>query len=142
MDKQNTGRMGEQLAADYLREKGYQILDRNVHVGHGELDIVARQGEYLAFVEVKTRHAVPGKCGAYGTPADAVDRKKQENLVKSAEEYWKRNESVRELYPRIDVVEVYLDESDRPAAIEHYENAVRKRDIYRNKMKHHERYLP
>lgn len=135
MNKQNTGRIGEKLAADYLRKKGYEILGMNVRVGHGELDIVARQGEYLVFTEVKTRHAVPGEQSVYGTPAAAVDRKKQENLVKSAEEYLKRNESVRELYPRIDVVEVYLDESDQPAAIEHYENAVRKRNVQRKNSK-------
>jgi len=131
MDKQTTGQAGERIAADFLRDKGYEILGMNVRAGHGELDIVARMGEILVFAEVKTRHVLPGSPMLYGTPADAVDRKKQENLVKTADEYLRRNGEYADCYPRIDVIEVYLDGSDRPYAIEHYENAVRKRNVRR-----------
>lgn len=133
MDKQTTGRTGEDFAAEFLRSRGYEILGRNVRAGRGELDIVARRGDVLAFVEVKTRHAVPGVRSPYGTPAAAVNWKKQENLVKAAEEYLKRNAPDGEWRPRIDVIEVYLDADDRPSALEHYENAVRKRRVRRNR---------
>jgi len=128
-DKQETGRLGEGLAAEFLREKGYEILEMNVHAGHGELDIVARQGEILVFAEVKTRHAKQGQNSPYGTPADAVDRRKQEMLVKTAEEYRKLHPEYAELFPRIDVIEIYLDQNDSPTAVEHYENAVKKRRV-------------
>lgn len=131
-DKKETGQLGESIAADLLLKKGYEILERNVHAGHGELDIVARQGEILVFAEVKTRHAEQGKNSPYGSPADAVDRRKQEMLVKTAEEYLKRHTELKNLYPRIDVIEVYLDPNDAPTAVEHYENAVRKRNLKRN----------
>lgn len=131
-DKQETGRIGEDIAAAFLREKGYDILERNVHIGHGELDIVAKCGNSLVFAEVKTRHAKQGQNSPYGTPADAVDRRKQEMLVKTADEYRKRHTELGELFPRIDVIEVYLDPFDRASAIEHYENAVKKRRVRRN----------
>ena len=128
-DKKETGRRGEDIAADYLREKGYEILERNVHAGRGELDLVARRETSLVFVEVKCRHATQGQNSPYGAPADAVDRRKQAMLVKTADEYLKRHPEFGELFPRIDVIEVYLDRFDSPSAVEHYENAVRKRRV-------------
>src|SRR3954451_15768526 len=65
------GRRGEQAAADHLTELGWQILDRNWRCREGELDIVARDGTELVFVEVKTRSSL-----AFGAPAEAVDRVK------------------------------------------------------------------
>lgn len=132
MDSKQTGILGERIAAEYLSEKGYSIIAMNVHVGHCELDIIASNGIYLVFAEVKTRHAVYGKRSVYGTPADAVDRKKRENLVKAAEAYYRGNDKYSGLFPRIDVIEVYLDGNDNPSAVEHYENAVRKRDLHRD----------
>ena len=131
-DKKETGRLGEDIASDFLREKGYRILEQNAYVRHGEIDLVAQTGDALVFVEVKTRHAEKGQRTPYGAPADAVDRRKQENLVRSAEEYLKRHTELHELYPRIDVIEVYLNQNDTPTAVEHYENAVRKRYLKRN----------
>jgi len=126
------GRLGEQFAADLLREKGYEIVGMNVYAGHGETDIVARKGEVLVFAEVKTRHAVKGHTKVYGAPKDAVDRRKQENLVRTAEEFLRQHPEFSECYPRIDVIEVYLDSSHRPSHTEHYENAVRKRNLRQN----------
>ena len=139
-DNTEIGRLGEEIAADFLRGKGYEILERNVHAGHGELDIVAQKGEILVFAEVKTRHAVQGQSGIYGTPADAVNRKKQEILVKTADEYLRRHEELGNCFPRIDVIEVYLDRNDRPSAVEHYENAVRKRNLKSKKRSAEEAY--
>ncbi len=123
------GRLGEDHAAEYLRSKGYEILGRNVHLGRGELDLVVRKGENLVFAEVKTRHGTKGVYSPYGTPGDAVDLRKREMLIKTAEEYLRQHEEVAECYPRIDVIEVYLDKSHRPSAIEHYENAVHKQSV-------------
>lgn len=66
------GRAGEDLAARWLAERGWQVLDRNVRSRAGEIDIVARRGAVVAFVEVKTRRS-----GAFGTPAEAVTYRKR-----------------------------------------------------------------
>jgi putative endonuclease len=77
--KDAIGRFGEQLAATYLCEAGLTIVERNWRCSDGELDIVAREGEVLVFVEVKTRSSV-----AFGDPAEAVDRAKANQLRKLA----------------------------------------------------------
>jgi putative endonuclease len=77
--KDAVGRYGEQLAATYLCSKGLTILERNWRCSDGELDIVARDGEALVFVEVKTRSSA-----AFGDPAEAVNHAKANRLRKLA----------------------------------------------------------
>jgi len=69
--KDAVGRYGEQLAVDHLQAAGLSVLARNWRCREGELDIVARDGDQLVFVEVKTRSSL-----AFGAPAEAVDRVK------------------------------------------------------------------
>lgn len=69
------GRLGEDAAASYLASRGWRVLARNVRRREGEVDIVARLGRTLAFVEVKTRSS-----SAYGTPAEAVTVRKQRRI--------------------------------------------------------------
>jgi putative endonuclease len=78
-------RRGEALAALLLRLKGYRIEARNWRCPAGELDIVARRGKTLVFVEVKTRRG-----GAAGPPEDAVDERKRRRLVLLARTYLSR----------------------------------------------------
>jgi putative endonuclease len=73
--KDAVGRYGEQLAVERLTAAGLEILDRNWRCREGEIDIVARDGPVLAFVEVKTRSSL-----AYGSPAEAVDRAKSARI--------------------------------------------------------------
>lgn len=77
-----TARWGEALAAWFLRFKGYRVEARNWRCPQGELDLVCRDGETLVFVEVKTRGG-----GTAGDPEDAVDRRKQQRLVRLANAY-------------------------------------------------------
>ena len=87
------GKMGEQMAAKYLTDKGYVILEHNYRRGHLEIDLIALDGDELVIVEVKSR--------AYDTilhPEEAVDHKKRLNLIRLANEYVKthgRKENVR-----------------------------------------------
>lgn len=74
--------MGERRAAWYFRLRGYRILERNFRRGDGEIDLIVRRGRRVAFVEVKTRQQI-GK----GTPAEAVDRRKQLRIGRLAERY-------------------------------------------------------
>ncbi len=108
------GRAAEQAAADYLQGAGWRLLGRNVRVGRGELDIIARRGQVLAFVEVKARRT--RTCGA---PEDAVSPKKQHQIARLAE-LWlaTRPWALRGVADvRFDIVAVDL--SAGPAAVRH-----------------------
>lgn len=76
------GTFGESWALGYLRRLGYRVVDRNVHFRVGELDIVAWDGDTLAFVEVKTRRS-----RRFGTPAEAVTATKYRHLALAIERY-------------------------------------------------------
>lgn len=108
MDRKETGAMGEQAAADYLLEKGYELLARNWHCRWGELDLVARKEEILAFVEVKTR-----KPGAMVSPLEAVNRTKRRKLIRSAQAYLMELGET-ELQPRFDVAAVTVFPGELP----------------------------
>jgi len=73
------GNQGEDFAVKYLIEKGYQILARNLYTPYGEIDIIARKDEIIAIVEVKTRSTE-----FFGSPADAVNLRKQKKIRQSA----------------------------------------------------------
>jgi TIGR00252 family protein len=112
------GRWGESLTADYLRERGYKILEAGWRCRFGELDLVASDGSYLCFVEVKLR-----KSDAFGRAAEYVDHRKRERLRISAQLYLEEHPS--RLQPRFDVVEIYAPEglkTDRPE-LSHWKNA-------------------
>ena len=94
-----TGADGEQLACQWLQERGFAIIHRNWRHGHDELDIVARDGRFLVVVEVKTRSS-----NRWGDPEDAVDNKKQQRLVRAAEELIHSTEEDLEL--RFDVISI------------------------------------
>lgn len=127
-DKRDFGLRGEESAASFLCGKGFRIIGRNVKIGHTETDIIAENGKYIVFAEVKTRRTYPDIHHAYGRPASAVSRKKQEKLIEGAWLYLKRNaDSLQGLQPRIDVVEVYVSpdaEHYKVLKIVHMENAV------------------
>ena len=77
-----TGIWGEELAAAYLREKGYVILERDWHSSHRDIDIIAQQGKWVVFVEVKTRRSRD-----FADPLKAVNYQKQKNLRRAISHY-------------------------------------------------------
>lgn len=95
------GAEGEELAVRHLKGKGYKILCRNYRTPLGEADIIARDGDFVVFVEVKARSTV-----AFGQPFEAVDFRKQEKLKRIALYYLKQ--SNRETPVRFDVVSILL----------------------------------
>lgn len=100
--KKALGNKGEEIAARYLRKKGYKILKRNYAVPTGEIDIVARDGGTLVFVEVKARTD-----DRFGQPAEAVGTRKQRRMRSAALHYLA---GLRKQPPaRFDVVSVRLD---------------------------------
>lgn len=112
------GLKGEEEAARFLTRSGYAILDRNVRTRAGEIDLVAKDGKTLVFVEVKTRKdAVPGD-----PPQAAVNTRKQNRLGKLAQGYL-RSKRLRQVPCRFDVVSVILNDEGGVKAIRHIPNA-------------------
>ncbi len=111
------GQLGEELAAKYLRRKGWFIRHRNWRCGHRDIDIVASDewGRQLVFVEVKTRSA-----DTLINPAMAVDREKIDSLRKAAHVYVKQMRTDAEL--RFDIISIVMPKVGE-AEIEHIENA-------------------
>jgi len=123
MKHNDVGRFGEDVAAKFLKSNGYKIIERNKHMSHNEIDIVATNKEYIAFVEVKTRTVGSDLYSIYGTPAEAVDKKKQRRLITAAKHYLSLNKNIF-LQPRMDVIEIYIDKaSGKVAKINHFEDA-------------------
>jgi len=98
------GRIGEDLAHRHLRRNGCTVVARNYRVpsGRGEIDIIAWDGDKLAFVEVKTRSTAD-----FGAPETAVDPEKRERVVRSAQDYMRRA-GVSWDQVRFDIVRVVL----------------------------------
>lgn len=94
------GNLGEDLSCKYLRTNNYIIMKRNFRCKIGEIDIIARNGDYIVFVEVKSRFNYD-----YGTPAEAVNLHKQRKICKTAEVYIMQNNLYKVSY-RFDVIEI------------------------------------
>lgn len=109
------GKLGEDLAADYLVSKGYTIFERNWRNHHKEIDIIAFDEKMLVIVEVKTRQT-----DDFGTPDLAVDRRKQRLLIAAANAYIFSHNIDYET--RFDIITVVLKEGQEPN-IEHLEDA-------------------
>ncbi|MDP6524530.1 MAG: YraN family protein [Kiritimatiellia bacterium] len=112
------GEWGEECAERLLAGKGMKIIGSRVRVGgRDEIDIVARDGSTLVFVEVKTR-----KSEAFGRPAAAVGRRKRQTISRAAVRYLRKLKSSSVLF-RFDVVEVVGIEEDGDPVLRHIENA-------------------
>ncbi|MGM9644753.1 MAG: YraN family protein [Eubacteriales bacterium] len=111
-NKQIIGKIGEQLAADFLLKNGYTIVAQNVHLSKNEIDIIAEDKDFIVFVEVKTRTCLYPESGDFGIPSRAVDEGKRKNTVKAARDYLFEHYTQKQ--PRIDVIEVYLLEGKEP----------------------------
>lgn len=123
---QEIGRWGEDLAAAYLKQKGYSILDRNFYTPEGEIDLIALKEEnderVLIFVEVKTRTS-----DKYGYPEEAFTRKKWDHMLKAIDRYMRAGSDFGEGW-QIDVIAIQRLSKSDPPAIEHFENVVMNHD--------------
>ena len=103
MSKKIIGDLGESFAAELYEKSGYAIIIKNYHSRHGEIDLIAESETELCFVEVKTRNL-----STMGTPAEAVDYRKQRKITLTAMKYLSESECFRQ--PRFDVLEVWQEE--------------------------------
>ena len=113
-DHNDLGKLGEEIAVQYLTSKGYKILERNWYNIHKEIDIIARDGKFLVIVEVKTRQT-----NEYGDPDIAVTRKKQRMLIAAVNSYIFQKHF--EIETRFDIISIIF--RDGEPVIEHIEDA-------------------
>lgn len=113
------GEQGERLAAKALKKAGYKILERNAKLGRFEIDIIAREADTVAFVEVKTR-----RTGEPIRPEDNVGWVKQRHIA-SAADFWIRRNGNDATYYRFDIVSIVLPEHG-PPEIEIFRDAFRR----------------
>jgi len=110
-----TARFGEDIATNYLKQKGYKIIERNFRKGYGEIDIVSIHGNILVFVEVKTRAT-----GLYGGAIEAISYSKLQKLIRTCEYYKMLHPKFPESM-RIDAILIDL-ENGEAKTIRHIEN--------------------
>jgi putative endonuclease len=113
-DKIEIGRLGENLAAEFLTKKGWEIVNRNYRHGKAEIDLIVRRDDWTIFVEVKTRSS-----SVYGEPEDFVTEFQARKIYEAAEEFifstdWQG-------HVRFDIVSIKLG---NPPEIEHVEDAI------------------
>ncbi len=111
------GRLGEALAKEYLEKKGYEILEQNYKTKYTEIDIVAKKGGQLVFIEVRTKSNA-----RFGIPEETINYKKQRKLLWNAKAYV-AHQKYKGAY-RIDAICIVLGEDHKPEAFEHYENII------------------
>ncbi len=120
-DRYEKGSLGEQFAADYLVKQKYTVLSRNYKKKQGELDIIARKGEVIAVVEVKTR-----KTGSLRRGVLAVDTRKRLRIIRTTQIFLLENEiDISGVQIRFDIAEIVISDEEEPRVlkINYFENA-------------------
>jgi len=118
-EKQNIGKLGEDIAIKYLEKQGYEILGRNYRKPWGEIDIVAQQNNELVFVEVKAQNQE-----FEWRPEENITRHKKRQLSRIIATYLKANKIPEEQDWRIDVLAIKLDLNTENAEIDHIQNII------------------
>jgi len=118
MDRQQIGKLGEQVAQKFLKKRGYRIRETGFRCRHGEIDIVAQKKDCLVFVEVRTKTNLE-----FGTPEESITQAKKERLIASALTYTTTHQNIPSLW-RIDVIAIELDDKGKANRIELIENAI------------------
>jgi len=114
--QQLVGQQGEQVAADYLTAKGYEILDRNYHSRFGEVDLVTEKNRCIVFVEVKTRTN-----DSYGLPEESVTPEKLAKIYDTALLWLQDHPDLPDDW-RVDAIAVMMDKTMTPNDIQHFIN--------------------
>ncbi len=115
----NKGRLGEQIAVEYLKKKGYSIVKSNYRTRFGELDIIASIGNLLVFVEVKLKTGVD-----FGTPEEMINPRKLRQIQNTAEMFLLQDRALKVKFKqyRIDSICIVLNQDTGVEQIKHYEN--------------------
>jgi putative endonuclease len=112
-----TGKIGEEIAKEYLKKKGYKILEQNIRSRFGEIDFIAQKNRELILVEVRTK-----KGENFGSPEQSLDKKKLRKLWFNAQSYAARKKWQGRY--RVDAICIVLKLDNNLQRIDHYENIV------------------
>jgi len=118
MKRRDTGILGEKLAKDFLKKRGYRIWETNYRCPEGEIDIISKHKDYLVFIEVRTKKSLE-----FGSPEESITPTKRKRLRAVASHYQQTHNNLPPLW-RIDVVAVELNQKGKLLRIELIENAV------------------
>lgn len=102
-NKQKIGNLGQKIAKQFLLQNNYTIIGEHYVIRGGEIDLIAKVGQEIVFIEVKTRSSAK-----YGQPEDAVDKHKLRFLLKTAEHYLRNKKIYNKVQYRIDVIGIVL----------------------------------
>ncbi|RLC38267.1 YraN family protein [Candidatus Falkowbacteria bacterium] len=114
--RKKVGDYGEKIAANYLKRKGYLIIEKNVKVSFKEIDIIAKIKEIIVFIEVKTRTS-----NTLGSADEAISGKKINNLKKAINSYLAENK-IKANNIRLDFIAINIDKYKKIANIKHFED--------------------
>jgi putative endonuclease len=118
MNRRDTGAAGEKIARDYLKKKGYRILEQNFRCREGEIDIVAEHKKCLVFVEVRARTG-----DSFGLPVESVGPAKQHRLIAASFQYLNAHDLDDRPW-RIDFIGVEMNPDGKARNIDHIESAI------------------
>ncbi|MCT4509801.1 MAG: YraN family protein [Tepidibacter sp.] len=113
MNNKEKGRLGEQIACNYLIKNKFHILEKNYRTKIGEIDLIAFKDNKISFIEVKSRNSIN-----YGHPSESVHYKKQKKIISTAKQYI-MYKNIKNMDIGFDVIEVYLKNNN----INYIENA-------------------
>lgn len=128
MNTKELGALGEKLAFDFLKNKGYKILDKNYSPKfvsgpqRGEVDIIAKKDDIISFIEVKTLTSGGQTSGI--SPEEKVDYWKQRKIMKMAESWLMEKKIALDSPWQIDVVSIKIDSDSKKAKIQYFQNAI------------------
>ncbi|NFA59328.1 YraN family protein [Clostridium sporogenes] len=112
------GYFGETIATNYIKNQGYIILEKNFRCKLGEIDIIAKDKNFIVFIEVKTRYS-----SFYGSPSESITFRKQNKIYKTAQLYIINRNIYNKSYFRFDVIEVILNTFDNSYSVNLIKNA-------------------
>jgi putative endonuclease len=118
MKRRETGKLGENLACEFLGNNGYSIIERNFRCPGGEADIIAQRQDTLVFVEVRTKTS-----RQFGSPEESITPTKMDHMRNVAAYYWQSHSNLPESW-RIDIIAIEMNIHGHVNRIELIENAV------------------
>ena len=127
MNSKDIGILGEKIAENYLKKKGYKILEKNYSPSFvsgpniGEIDLIAKKQDVIVFVEVKT---LKENSFSDFSPEMKVDYQKQRKIIKTAQSYILEKKLFSEIKWQVDILSIIVDLEKRNAKIKHFENAI------------------
>ncbi|MCK5450526.1 MAG: YraN family protein [Candidatus Omnitrophica bacterium] len=126
-DKQHIGKLGEEIASNFLKTRGYSILEKNLSTPFGEIDLISKKDNILVFFEVKTRRSE-----RFGPVLSAITEKKKGNIIRNCLYYIKRYNLSDQLC-RIDAIGIKLNANGKLEVLRHVKNAIEVGNIHKRR---------